>query len=180
MTQIYSYTINISPKKFLQNGKIWSQLNNEEQKQELEYSIKMFLIGKHYEKEEHKFELTASKMIHVHGKIITVESVMDLMQTTFHNAYGFPKLRKSICFKYEQTKRDINAWDVYMNKDQEEKVDECKVSQNVFKKEEKLDERKVSQNVFDAGMDKYYRDILEYNTNIYEYNIGPLRKGLGD
>lgn len=115
--QPYSFTINVSPKKRIQNYN-WGQLSNSSQKDLLlsVMSNSLHNINKSSSDISYEFEQTQAGHIHVHGLIQCTNDEIKTFQTLVCNKLAFPKLDKSICFKYIKTIIDPNFWTQYMNK----------------------------------------------------------------
>lgn len=115
----YGYTINVSPKKIL-NNKAWQDYLIYEQEMILRKAIDIYkpCIG-YYEPGSHDvhFELTKKGMMHAHGGIVTTEDEIKLFQQNIHKMFGFPKLDPSICFHYSETKINNSFWKRYMEKE---------------------------------------------------------------
>lgn len=119
----YSFTINVSPKKYL-NKKQWSAYTQAEQKAAFEYYInlnseKLRNVDYYYEK------CPNSECIHVHGSFYSDEFVhAELFQRTMHSIFGLPRCDPKICCYIEPTYFNKKPWIKYKLKEQDQREDE--------------------------------------------------------
>lgn len=123
----YSYTINISPKKYVANQQ-WGKYSNKVQK-ELLTAIINGVVESFPFIEEHEFiyELTNLKMIHAHGTMYCDLETIESFREKIHKKVGMPHLDPQIaCFIDFSKKGTTTHWKEYMAKDQDNQLlDDC-------------------------------------------------------
>ena len=94
----YGFTINVSPKKYL-NGKQWQDYEMKEQEMILRKVIDLWKPRCGYYEPgsfDVQYELTKKGMIHAHGGLMTDLDEMITFQNKVHDYLGFPNLKKKI------------------------------------------------------------------------------------
>lgn len=119
----YSYTINVSPNKFvmyLSHQSIqWKEMKEDMQKEHLANLVNTVvekLVS--CEHNDYVFEKCKNGMIHLHGRINCTEGDVICLQEVIYKFLGMPRLKKSIVMYYEETIFDIKFWNTYMQKQQ--------------------------------------------------------------
>jgi len=120
----YMATLNVSPKKFV-NNKHWQTYTNLEQEALLLKELNKVLTNKTYFNLIYRTELTKNGMKHLHFTLETSEVVMQDIQFQFHKKFGMPNLEPSVCCKYEKTIVSRSYAEEYVTKEDEQSEDEC-------------------------------------------------------
>jgi len=121
----YSYTINISPKKYIASQQ-WGKYSQKVQK-ELLIGIINSVIETLPFIEEHKFifELTKkTEMVHAHGTMCCDFETIDLFRSKIHKKVGMPNLDPQIACFVDFSKVCPTFWQDYMDKEQQVE-DDC-------------------------------------------------------
>lgn len=120
--QKYSYTINISPKKYIKMDKIgiaqWGDLVQKTQRDFLTELVQE-CSPPSKDRKNHRWEteLTKAGHVHIHGYIETDPIEMKYFQELVHLRVGMPKLNPNIVMRYEATLYDNGKWFKYMSKE---------------------------------------------------------------
>lgn len=115
----YSYTINVSPKKYVK-GSRFDRFSYETQKRIISDILVESISKIKYESYSYVFEDTKQGLPHIHGSIFCTKDNIVHLQSLIHSKLGFPSVSPNIVFMYEATKRSRSHWISYMNKDQVE------------------------------------------------------------
>lgn len=111
----YGFTLNVSPKKYIENVK-FGDMDYLKQKAVILTTLTKVLKQNGIFDFEWYFEDTKKGVPHLHGCCSTTKAQMKNVQKQINVWLGFPKVSHKILFDFSETKVNISSWKLYMNK----------------------------------------------------------------